>query len=186
MIRLLFPLLFLFWIVSEVINHLVGKGGRIATDSQAKDRGSYWLLMLVAFFSLSLAFSSRILQLATFPEWTQIAGLVLMAAGNVLRQWAVITLGRHFSVIIAIESDHQLVQTGPYRWVRHPAYTGGLLAALGIQLVIGNWLTLFVSAAALIPAFIYRIKVEEIALLTRFGDTYRAYRRQTWALLPGW
>jgi protein-S-isoprenylcysteine O-methyltransferase Ste14 len=185
MFPLLFALLFVLWGTAEVINHLVGKGWRVG-EGRAEDRGSYGLLIAAAFGAIVLAFGDRFIGVGLFPGWVQYTGLGLMAAGVVLRQWAVLLLGRHYSVVVAIEDDHQLVASGPYRWLRHPSYTGGLLAVVGLHLAIGSWWTLVVAAAALMPAFVYRIQVEERALLAAFGEEYRAYRQRTWRLLPGW
>lgn len=181
----LFILLLAVWVVKEGVNHLVGKGARLGQTRPA-DGGSYWLLITAAALSLMLALGSRAIEAALLPLWLRYSGLGLMVAGLILRQWAVFTLGRHFSVVVAIEDDHQLIQSGPYRWLRHPAYTGGLLAALGMQLVMGNGWTLLLSMLLLLLAFAYRIRIEERALLAHFGETYRAYQQSTWRLLPGW
>jgi protein-S-isoprenylcysteine O-methyltransferase Ste14 len=89
-------------------------------------------------------------------------------------------------VVVAIETDHQLVTRGPYRWLRHPAYTGGFLAMIGFHLAMGGWVSTLLTAITLLPSFIYRIKVEEEVLLSVFGAEYQAYRHRTWRLFPGW
>jgi protein-S-isoprenylcysteine O-methyltransferase Ste14 len=185
MLALLFTLLFGLWAVMEGINHLVGKGARLG-EGRPEDGGSYWLLIMAVFLAFGLAFSGRAVGAGWLPEWVRYGGLGLMAAGIALRQWAVYTLGRHFSVVVAIEKDHRLIQTGPYRWLRHPAYTGGLLAVIGLHLVMGNGWTLLLAMAVLLPAFVYRLQVEEQALLAHFGESYQAYQQRTWGLLPWW
>jgi protein-S-isoprenylcysteine O-methyltransferase Ste14 len=185
MLTLLFTLLFMLWALLEGINHLIGKGARLG-ESRPEDAGSYWLLIVTVFLCFGLAFSSRFAQIGLLPEPIRYAGLGLMVAGIALRQWAVFTLGRHFSVVVAIEKDHRLIQTGPYCWLRHPAYTGGLLAVMGLHLVMGNGWTLLLALVVLLPAFIYRLRVEERTLLAHFGDAYRTYQQQTWGLLPWW
>jgi protein-S-isoprenylcysteine O-methyltransferase Ste14 len=181
----LFILLLALWVVKEGINHLLGKGTRLG-QAWPEDGGSYWLLISAALFSLMLVFGSRAIGATLLPTWLRYSGVGLMAAGLILRQWAVFSLGRHFSVVVAIESDHQLIQSGPYRWLRHPAYTGGLLAAMGMQLIMGNGWTLLLSVLMLLPAFAYRMRIEERTLLAHFGEAYRAYRQETWGLLPWW
>jgi protein-S-isoprenylcysteine O-methyltransferase Ste14 len=116
----------------------------------------------------------------------QYLGLTLMLAGITLREWAVIALGRHFSVVVAIETNHALVTRGPYRWLRHPAYTGGLLALIGFTLALGSWLSIIPVVLISLLAFSYRIRLEERLLLTTFGETYRNYMARTWRLFPGW
>ena len=70
--------------------------------------------------------------------------MVLFAAGLLLRWWAIISLGRFFIVNVTIEKDHELVERGPFRIVRHPLYTGVLLAFVGYALSLGNWAALLV------------------------------------------
>lgn len=184
-VTLFFVLLLAVWVLKEGFNHLIGKSKRLS-QSRPEDGGSYWLLLLAAIFSLLLLVGSRAIGAPFLPAWLRYSGLGLMVAGLVLRQWAVYALGRHFSVVVAIESDHELIQSGPYRWLRHPAYTGGLLAAMGIQLIMGNGWTLLLSMLLLVPAFAYRMQIEERTLLAHFGEAYRTYQKNTWGLFPGW
>lgn len=75
---------------------------------------------------------------------------------------------------------------GPYRWLRHPAYTGMLLMYAGINMALGTWLGTLIGVGVFLTATLYRIQVEEKALVEAFGEQYRAYMRHTWRLLPGW
>ncbi|HUY09787.1 MAG TPA: isoprenylcysteine carboxylmethyltransferase family protein [Candidatus Dormibacteraeota bacterium] len=110
-------------------------------------------------------------------------GLELMAAGLALRRWAVAALGSAFTVTVGVQAHQELVARGPYRWVRHPSYTGTLLTLVGVGLVCSNWMAL---AALLLPfgAYGYRIQVEEGALSARFGDAFRSYCQRTTRLMP--
>jgi protein-S-isoprenylcysteine O-methyltransferase Ste14 len=112
------------------------------------------------------------------------AGVFLFVAGGALRLWPVFVLGRRFSALVAIQEDHALVTTGPYRWIRHPSYLGALLNATGWVLVFRSALGLLVVGfvTALVVA---RIRTEEAMLESEFGTEYEAYRRRTWRLLPG-
>jgi protein-S-isoprenylcysteine O-methyltransferase Ste14 len=111
-------------------------------------------------------------------------GLALMVAGLALRWTAILTLRGAFTVDVAIARGQRLVQRGPYRALRHPAYAGNLLAFLGMALLFADWiaaLTLFVPIAA---AFLYRVRVEERALRAAFGAEYERYARRTRRLVP--
>lgn len=77
-----------------------------------------------------------------------------------------------------------MIESGPYRLVRHPSYTGALLAFLGFGFSLGNWLALLVIIVPIFVAFAYRIKVEERALVDALGDRYVSYARRTKRLLP--
>ena len=86
---------------------------------------------------------------------------------------------------MTIKDDHVLVRSGLYGHVRHPAYTGALLAHLGLGLSFSNWFSLALSSIPYFIAAAYRIHVEEQVLREAFGDEYAAYARQTKRLIPG-
>ena len=114
----------------------------------------------------------------------QFAGVVLFVVGLLLRWWAIITLGRFFTVDVTIEKDHELVERGPFRVVRHPSYTGVLLAFVGLALTLGNWAALLVILLPISVAFIHRMNVEENALSGALGSQYTDYIRRTKRLVP--
>ena len=86
---------------------------------------------------------------------------------------------------ITIREDHQLVRGGPYRWLRHPSYTGGFLTAIGLPLALGTPVGFVVTLGACLIAYVYRIRIEEAALISKFGASYQEYSRRTWRLIPG-
>jgi len=93
------------------------------------------------------------------------------------------TLGENFSPFLRIREDHQLVETGPYRWVRHPMYTAFTLVFIGTGLTTASSILSIVSVLALI-AIAVRTRREEAMLIERFGQSYEEYRGRTGALLP--
>jgi protein-S-isoprenylcysteine O-methyltransferase len=111
-------------------------------------------------------------------------GVVLFVAGLILRWWAIITLGRFFTVDVTIEKDHDLVERGPFRIVRHPSYSGVLLAFVGLALSMGNWAALLVILIPIGAAFIRRMNVEEDALSRALGPRYAEYMKRTKRLVP--
>jgi protein-S-isoprenylcysteine O-methyltransferase len=118
------------------------------------------------------------------PRSFAFAGVGLFVAGLLLRWWAIITLGRFFTVDVTIEKDHELVERGPFRIVRHPSYTGVLLAFVGFALSLGNWAALLVILLPIGVAFIHRMNVEEGALSGALGPQYTDYMRRTKRLVP--
>lgn len=110
------------------------------------------------------------------------AGAVLTVAGTILRAWGIWTMGEYFSVHIEIKNSHELIETGPYRFIRHPAYAGNLLQAVGIPLILNAYYSLSISAV-LIFLFLYRLKLEEETLL-REVKGYRDYVKRTYRLIP--
>lgn len=87
---------------------------------------------------------------------------------------SILYLGRFFTINVAIAADHRLIDSGPYRFIRHPGYTGGLLLFLGLALCMGNWLSVAVIMVPIFAAFYRRMNVEESALSEALGEPYRA------------
>ena len=112
------------------------------------------------------------------------AGLWLMLAGLALRTWAVATLGRWFTWHISVEDDQPVVEQGPYRWIRHPSYTGAFLTYVGAPIMLQAWWAAGVSAVALALAFRRRVRHEERCLTARLGDRYAMYVQRVGAFLP--
>ena len=108
----------------------------------------------------------------------------LFVGGLVLRWYAIFYLGPLFTVNVAIASDHRLIDSGPYRYTRHPSYTGALLAFLGLGISFGNWLSLLVAFVPTLLAFMRRISIEEKALCQALGDSYVGYIARTKRLIP--
>lgn len=117
--------------------------------------------------------------------WLFILGLVLMAAGILIRQWAIVTLGRFFTVDVRVREDQTVVDRGPYRWVRHPAYTGLFVFFVGLGLALGNWASLAVLATVPTAGLVARMRSEERALLDGLGEPYRRYAATRRRLFPG-
>lgn len=111
-------------------------------------------------------------------------GVVLIWSGIGLRLWSVLTLGRFFRTHVVVQDEHQLVQTGPYRWLRNPSYTGALITLAGLGTALGNWFSAALAFAIPLLGFLWRIHVEDAALRSRFGPAYEDYRERTWALVP--
>jgi protein-S-isoprenylcysteine O-methyltransferase Ste14 len=112
------------------------------------------------------------------------AGLVILVAGLVLRGWSIRTLGDYFTGRVMVSADQPVITAGPYRVLRHPSYTGLLLACAGAGLASANWAGL--AAMAILPlAFIlWRIHAEETALMATLGDRYRGYASHHKRLVP--
>jgi protein-S-isoprenylcysteine O-methyltransferase Ste14 len=111
-------------------------------------------------------------------------GCALFALGILLRWYAIFYLGRFFTVNVAIHSRHEVIDTGPYRHIRHPAYAGALLAFLGLALSLDNWLSLALLMLPIAFAFGWRISTEERALANALGTPYTNYMRRTKRLAP--
>jgi protein-S-isoprenylcysteine O-methyltransferase Ste14 len=115
--------------------------------------------------------------------WTFWLGAALTGAGLLITVWARRSLGRNWSAIVTIKEGHEFVASGPYALVRHPIYTGLLLAFSGTAIAIGEWRGVL-AVAIVFWAFWRKLRLEERWMLEHFGETYQAYCRRVAALLP--
>ena len=182
----LFEVLFWVWVASEILLQLVTRTSR--STGQTKDRGSLLILFPVVFASSWWAMwygDTHPHTMLGGAHWLKLAGLALLILGLAIRWTAILTLGTTFSTNVAIHHAQTLRTTGPYRWVRHPSYTGMLVIFTAIGLYERNWISLAVVLILPIAALLYRIHVEEIALTEAFGEQYLNYRKTTKRLFPG-
>jgi protein-S-isoprenylcysteine O-methyltransferase len=161
---------------------------RSGTASAATDRGSLgriWIVVGIA-IALSIVASVRFPQ-ATSPALGELrwAGVLVFLLGLALRGYSIFYLGRFFTVDVRIVADQRVIDTGPYRLVRHPSYSGSLLEFLGLALTFGNWLSMLVLFVPACAVFIHRIRIEEEALCQGLGEAYRRYMARTHRLIPG-
>lgn len=113
-----------------------------------------------------------------------VVGVVVAWLGLLLRWWSFLTLGRYFSFVLTTSPEQTIVDRGPYRVLRHPSYTGLLLAVLGCALMVGNWVGLVTSSVAVVAAIVYRIRIEERALTETIGERYRDFATSRARLVP--
>jgi protein-S-isoprenylcysteine O-methyltransferase Ste14 len=113
------------------------------------------------------------------------AGAVLVLVGVAFRFWAIHALGRFFTTRVTILEGHRIVRAGPYRVLRHPSYTGMLVALVGFGVALDGWPAILALAFVPLAGLLVRIHVEEHALERRFGDEYRRYAAETRRLVPG-
>ena len=124
--------------------------------------------------------SARFLPDTMIVDW---AGLLMVTAGLALAVWARTHLGRNWSGTVTVKEDHELVRSGPYAIVRHPIYTGLLLAMLGTAIILGEWRGLS-ALCFLSAAFLLKLRREERFMAESFPETYPGYRARVPALVP--
>jgi protein-S-isoprenylcysteine O-methyltransferase Ste14 len=171
------------WEGGLLVRDLVRRKGRLGADHGTRVTvsltlaGSIWIGILLRSWVSALDTPA--------PNAFAAAGVVVIWVGLALRIWSVLTLGRSFSTFIQVDADQAVVTRGPYRWVRHPSYTGLLLIALGFGLGVGNWLSLVICAVIPLVGLLPRIAIEEAELARVLGDRYRSYQKATCRLVPG-
>jgi protein-S-isoprenylcysteine O-methyltransferase len=176
---LLFP-------ISEVAMAFLKRSHRESAQSQ--DQGSMRLLWLAISAGIALAIMVQSVSSARLPgPWpiSRFVALILLVGGLTVRWTAILTLGSLFTVDVAIHAAHTVVEKGPYRFVRHPSYTGLLLAVLGLGVFFGNWLCIIVLLVPVTLAVLNRVAKEEEALRGFLGPAYEGYCKRTRRFIPG-
>ena len=181
----LIPLLWLAW----VLYWWLGAGPLKAVQKRESpaQRASHGLPLLAA--ALLFLLPRRALGPLAAPfmpyTWGDYGNAVLLVAlGLGFAVWARRHLGANWSAAVTLKQEHTLVQSGPYRRLRHPIYTGLLLAIAGSALALAQWRGLL-ALLLVTGSLLFKLRREERWMLERFGDAYRAYRARSWALLPG-
>ncbi|MFO1010868.1 MAG: isoprenylcysteine carboxylmethyltransferase family protein [Planctomycetota bacterium] len=175
-------LLFAAWIVTELALVVLRRSKR-GTSSDRTVR-VLWIAMTLGCAGAIGCSSLDAWRFPGDPRAWYWSGIGAMGVGLVVRWWAVLVLGRFFTVDVAIVSGHELVERGPYRFVRHPSYTGLVLVLLGVCGVLGSALSALVLLACALPPLAWRIAVEERTLAREFGARWTEYAARTKRLVP--
>jgi protein-S-isoprenylcysteine O-methyltransferase len=187
-LRLLLTVTWAAWIWLELVAVLLPTViDRVRGRGQARDAGS--IAVLLGSVAVGFVLATRLARLddGALPGPPQALlgiGLVVMWAGLGLRTWSILHMRGQFSAMVVLKPNHRLVTTGPYRYLRHPSYSGALLAALGFGVALGHWTSIVVLVATWAIGLAYRIRVEEAAMRDAFGAEYEAYSARTPRLVP--
>ena len=174
------------WALSELFLSIFARARR-GVD-RVQDRGSFVTIYGGIIVGIALAI------LLTSQKWAHInlnfyllnsLALIFLLGGIILRAIAILTLGRFFTANVAVRTGHRVIRQGPYRWMRHPSYTGSLITFFGLGLSFANWLSLAELLILMLVVYIYRMNVEEKVLISSLGEEYLDYSRHTKRLIPG-
>lgn len=183
--ELLFYALCAIWAGSEF---WLARRKRSDDPARRRDRGTLALLQVTIYACIALAIWLAHSGSWSFPPAWRMPlfwlGLASMAGGLAFRWWSIRVLAQFFTVDVSIRDDHRIVRDGPYRWLRHPSYTGALATFCGFGLALGDRASLLVVAVPVLLAFLHRIRVEEQALREAFPADYARYAQETKRLLP--
>jgi protein-S-isoprenylcysteine O-methyltransferase Ste14 len=151
-----------------------------------KDKGSKYVVSVGLYAGLFLGAGLRRVSFSFVGNdsvglWI---GVAIVLAGLGMRIWAVVALGVSFRLTVETHQGQKVVDSGPYRYVRHPAYSGLLLICLGYGLSLQNWLSLVSSVVFPVAALLYRIHVEEQYLVASIGEDYNRYQMRTKRIIP--
>lgn len=185
---ILFLVTCLVWLVPETVNmrRQMGKVSRKADSIQ--DRSSLVVLLGLQWTGLALNFLLAWLLPSAAIPWQPTGlfflGLSAILLGVALRWYAIAVLGRYFTRDVVVSHDQSVVQRGPYRLIRHPAYSGTFLTMLGVGLAVTNWASLTALLLCVFLGHIYRVSIEEKALIRTIGQPYVEYMRRTKRFIP--
>lgn len=161
------------------------RAGGVLVKEENRDTSFWWIVigMIAAFFLPPIEY---LLLPAVLPRlnWMEIAGLILVFTGSALFIWARRTLGKFYSGHVSVVEGQPLITSGPYRFIRHPAYAGYLLIALGVAVGYSSLLGFIVVPFVLLPSVIYRLSFEDKLLAEHFGEEYRQYAEKVARLIP--
>ncbi len=183
---ILFWTTFLLWTTLEVfvISRL-----RASETAVREERDSKWMLLALMAMSVTLGFAFALLLpvaavTASYRMVVFWSGTFLMFMGLALRWYAIQTLGRFFTVDVAVSTGQRVIESGPYRLVRHPAYSGTMLTLLGFGLALTNWASLAAILLCGLTGLLYRARAAEELLVREFGRPYVEYMRRTRRFIP--
>jgi protein-S-isoprenylcysteine O-methyltransferase Ste14 len=162
------------------------KGQKEYTHVNERQEKLLFRLFALAFILLPLYFLTPWIDFATtpMPLWLRWIGGVVVCLGIVLFGWAHQALGQNWTAILALSKEHEMVQNGPYRYVRHPMYSAFFVIGIGFGLLSANWLIGIIYLAPLLVMYATRVSTEEKMMIDRFGDSYREYMKHTGRLFP--
>ncbi|MEA2766351.1 MAG: hypothetical protein QOK07_2755 [Gemmatimonadaceae bacterium] len=186
------PYALVFWAVyvwAFLPEWKVVQGGREgAKEAGSKDNGSLKVIVAGMWLALILAYPLAFVRAWAFPQNWQlplfIVGVLLILLGSLLRRYCWRTLGKYFTGDVKATPGQLVISTGPYRWVRHPSYTAGMIMFIGIGLALGSWFSFGLLTIATIATYSYRVAVEERVLLETIGEPYGAYMKQRKRFIP--
>jgi protein-S-isoprenylcysteine O-methyltransferase Ste14 len=186
------PYALVFWGVyvwSFLPEWKIVKGGiEGAKSADSRDSGSIRVLLGGMWVALFLAFPLSFVKAWSFPRSAQVplfvAGVTMIFLGSLLRRYSWRTLGEYFTGDVKARADQPVIRTGPYRFVRHPGYTAGMMMFIGIGLALGSWFSFVLLTIASIVTYWYRVMVEERVLLDMIGEPYASFMKERKRFIP--
>ncbi len=180
LIMLLWMAVFLLWAITALASKRT-----IHSLSEGQSRVAVWVVWIAWWLLFSHGFRRPPLASRFVPMTpaTAYIGLAITVAGLAFSVWARFSIGRNWSPLIHLKEDHQLIRSGPYGIVRHPIYSGFMLATLGTAIAFGEWSGLL-AFVLIVTAWGYKARLEENAMAEQFGTEYERYRQSVKGLIP--
>lgn len=188
-IRMYYSLQIWILVIMGIVAAILQPNYSLATNkNNPLDKGTESQIIWSVFLTQLLAvLEAAYLRFPGSVTWNIITSLafIAMLAGLALRTWSIKTLGKYFTMQLAIQQEHKIIRQGPYQYLRHPSYAGAFLTYLGTIVFFHSWYSLLIALVVLPIAWIRRMHYEEKMLIAEFGDEYTAYCKSVKRILPG-
>jgi protein-S-isoprenylcysteine O-methyltransferase Ste14 len=150
------------------------------------DKGSIWLLTISISLGYWLSFIIASTKIGRIYHWNTffVIGSVLALIGLIIRVTSIIQLKQQFTYTVTKLENHELIEKGLYKIIRHPGYLGQLIIFLGTSVCLSNWLSILLMIIPVLSGYLYRINVEERFMVEQMGQKYLDYRKRTKRLIP--
>ena len=150
------------------------------------DKSSIWILTILIGIGYLLSFSIGATKTGRIYHWDTFfaIGALLAIVGLIIRINAIVTLKQHFTYTVTAIEHHELIETGIYKYIRHPGYLGQIIIFIGISTSMSNWLSILLMLIPVLFGYIYRIRTEERFMTEQLGQKYIDYQKRTKRLIP--
>lgn len=156
---------------------------KVTTSS---DKGSLWLLYGLITLGYALSFAIGATKIGRMYPWNTFfaIGMALFVIGFIIRIHSIRTLKQYFSYSVAKIENQKIIETGLYKFIRHPGYLGQIIIFLGISLSVSNWFSILLMMIPISIGYLYRIKIEEKFMSEQLGADYTVYQEHTKKIIP--
>jgi protein-S-isoprenylcysteine O-methyltransferase Ste14 len=178
-----FSYLYVFF---EIFMSMRQKQKRKQDIVKSGDKASIWILSIFIGIGYLLSFSIGATRIGRIYQWDVFftIGAILAIVGLIIRIKSILTLKQHFTYTVTKIENHELIETGLYKNIRHPGYLGQLIIFVGISTSLSNWLSILLMIIPVLFGYIYRIKTEERFMIEHMGQKYIDYQKRTKRLIP--
>ena len=170
--------------IFEVFMNLRQRNKSKVTNSS--DKKSIWWLYSLITVGYALSFSIGATKIGRIYHWNTffVIGMALIVTGLMIRIYSILTLKQYFTYSVGKVENHKIIETGMYKFIRHPGYLGQLIIFTGISISLSNWLSILAMMMPIIFGYAYRITVEERFMVEQFGNDYLDYQKRTKKIIP--
>jgi protein-S-isoprenylcysteine O-methyltransferase Ste14 len=174
---------YLYGFFEVFMNLRQNRKGKVTVSN---DKGSLWVLYGLITLGYVLSFAIGATRIGRMNGWDTFfaVGAALVVIGLAIRITSILTLKQNFTYSVAKVADHELIETGLYKFIRHPGYLGQLLIFIGISISVSNWLSILLMMIPVTIGYLYRIKVEESFMVAQLGENYLNYQKRTKRIIP--